>query len=54
VGYGRIRADETFEQWFYAVGSNANFRKTPVDIRRFVSVFDTVLLRDDAVRRAEG
>jgi hypothetical protein len=54
VGYGRLRRDETFEQWFSAVGSNANYRKNPVDIRRFVSVFDTVLLRDDVVRRTEG
>jgi hypothetical protein len=53
VGYGRLGRDASFEQWFYAVGSNANYRKSPVDIRRFVSVFDTVLLRDDAVRRAE-
>jgi hypothetical protein len=53
VGYGRLSGDASFEQWFYAVGSNANYRKTPVDIRRFVSVFDTVLLRDDAVRRTE-
>jgi hypothetical protein len=53
VGYGRLSRDASFEQWFYAVGSNANYRKTPVDIRRFVSVFDTVLLRDDAVRRTE-
>ena len=51
VGYGRLNRDATFEQWFYAVGSNANYRKNPVDIRRFVSVFDTVLLRDDVVRR---
>jgi hypothetical protein len=54
VGYGRLNRDETFEQWFSAVGSNANYRKSPVDIRRFVSVFDTVLLRDDVVRRTEG
>jgi hypothetical protein len=54
VGYGRLNRDATFEQWFYAVGSNANYRKNPVDIRRFVSVFDTVLLRDDVVRRVEG
>ena len=50
VGYGRLNRDATFEQWFYAVGSNANYRKSPVDIRRFVSVFDTVLLRDDVAR----
>jgi hypothetical protein len=50
VGYGRTGQDLSFEQWFSAVGSNSNYRKNPVDIRRFVSVFDTVLLRDDGVR----
>jgi hypothetical protein len=53
VGYGRLNRDASFEQWFSAIGSNANYRKNPVDIRRFVSVFDTVLLRDDLVRRTE-
>jgi hypothetical protein len=54
VGYGRLSRESSFEQWFSAIGSNANYRKNPVDIRRFVSVFDTVLLRDDIVRREEG
>jgi hypothetical protein len=60
VGYGRFSRESswgghsTFEEWFSAIGSNANYRKNPVDIRRFVSVFDTVLLRDDVVRREEG
>jgi hypothetical protein len=53
VGYGRLNREANFEQWFYALGSNANYRKNPVEIRRFVSVFDTVLLRDDMVQRAE-
>jgi hypothetical protein len=51
IGYGRLGRGSSFEQWFSAVGSNANYRKHHVDIRRFVSVFDTVLLRDDIVRR---
>ncbi|GHV79735.1 hypothetical protein AGMMS49944_15260 [Spirochaetia bacterium] len=51
VGYGRLNRESSFEQWFSAIGSNANYQKNPVDIRRFVSVFDTVLLRDDVVRR---
>jgi hypothetical protein len=54
VGYGRLSRESSFEQWFSAVGSNPNYRRNPVDIRRFVSVFDTVLLRDDVVRRTEG
>ncbi|MFP3041002.1 VWA domain-containing protein [Treponema primitia] len=51
VGYGRFGRDTSFERWFSAIGSNADYRKNPVDIRRFVSVFDTVLLRDDVVQR---
>jgi ribosomal protein L20A (L18A) len=54
VGYGRLNREATFEQWFSSIGSNANYRRTPVDIRRFVSVFDTVLLRDNIVQREEG
>jgi hypothetical protein len=54
VGYGRLSRESSFEQWFSAIGSNANYRRNPVDIRRFVSVFNTVLLRDDAVRWTVG
>ncbi|AEF84776.1 hypothetical protein TREPR_3072 [Treponema primitia ZAS-2] len=53
VGYGRMGRESSFEQWFSAIGSNASYRKNPVDIRRFVSVFDTVLLRDNLVQWAE-
>ncbi|GHU09831.1 hypothetical protein FACS1894151_08410 [Spirochaetia bacterium] len=45
VGYGKSRWESSFDAWFSAIGSNADYRKNPVDIRRFVSVFDTVLLR---------
>jgi hypothetical protein len=47
VGYGRLSRETSVEQWFSVIGSGADYRKTPVDIRRFLSVFDTVLLRTD-------
>ncbi|MHC6201563.1 vWA domain-containing protein [Breznakiellaceae bacterium SP9] len=51
IGYGRLIRESSFAQWFAAIGSNANYRKNAVDIRQFVSVFDTVLLRDSIVQR---
>jgi hypothetical protein len=45
IGYGKAGRDVSFEQWFSTVGSNAGYRKRPVEPREFCAVFDAVLIR---------
>jgi hypothetical protein len=45
IGYGKMGRDVSFEQWFTAVGSNADYRKRPVEPGEFCAVFDVVLIK---------
>lgn len=44
VGYGKTGL--SVEAWFSLTGSNGDYRKRPVDLKRFIEVFDMVLIRD--------
>ena len=44
VGYGKTGSPA--EAWFSRVGSNGDYRKKPVELKKFIEVFDTVLIRD--------
>jgi hypothetical protein len=50
IGYGNVGRTVSFEEWFAHAGSNADYRRTPVDAKEFCAVFETVLIRGLSVR----
>jgi hypothetical protein len=45
IGYAKVGREVSFEQWFTAVGSNADYHRRPVEPHEFCAVFDVVLIR---------
>jgi Mg-chelatase subunit ChlD len=50
IGYANVGRNVSFEEWFSRIGSNGDYRRSPVEPKEFCKVFDTVLIRGLRVR----